>query len=348
MNKAASLFLIISALFLTTLSLSGSIHMEVTSFEADTSANPSQGNSGGRYDKEEAPSRVQRIMKELSDPSSDYIAVIAHRGDWRNWPENSIPAIEAAIAMGADAVEVDAVMTKDGVLIICHDSSIDRTTTGKGKIRELTYDQICSYSMRAGNNIKKPGIVIPTLSDVMDVCKDRCLINIDRGFEYYPEILALAEVKGMTEQIIVNSKATPSEYSAEYSNHTMNLLYAPIVKYTDEVWPSKGKDFDQFIAMDEQFFAYEIVWDGTLDDVETIIEKVHSKGSLVWLNTLWPSMCGGETKHIDDDTAFYDPADVYSRFISLSPRIILSDRPALLLDYLRSSGHHTLRDSQGH
>lgn len=291
-----------------------------------------------------ARTRTDRILSELQDPESKYVAVIAHRGDWRNWPENSIPAIESAIAMGVDAVEVDAARTKDGVLVICHDATIDRTTAGKGKIEELTYAEIRKYCMRAGNNIRKRDIFIPTLSEVMDVCKDRCLINIDKGFLYYDDILAMAKEKGMVEQIIINSKANPKRWAAKYSQYGENLKFAPIMNYTDDKWPTKSVDFNIFTSNPTPFFAYEIVWNGTLDGVEKVIGKARATGSLIWLNTLWVSMCGGKDAALDDDAAFYDPDGVYGRFMEYGPRIILTERPVLLIDYLDRTGRHTLKE----
>ena len=70
--------------------------------------------------------RTEKILAEINDPESDYVAVISHRGDWRNYPENSIPAIESVIRMGADMVEIDVSMTRDSVLVLCHDNTIDR------------------------------------------------------------------------------------------------------------------------------------------------------------------------------------------------------------------------------
>lgn len=290
-----------------------------------------------------AQSRTDLILNELNDPESGYVAVIAHRGDWRNWPENSIPAIESAIAMGCDAVEVDAARTKDGVLVICHDATIDRTTAGKGKIEDLTYEEIRSHCMRAGNNIRKRTIFIPTLSEVMDVCKDKCLINIDKGFLYYDEILAMAKEKGMTEQIIINSKANPKRWAAKYSQYKDNLKFAPIMNYDKEKWPTKSVDFSVFTSNPTPFFAYEIVWDGSLDGVEKVIEKARATGSLIWLNTLWVSMCGGKEAGMDDDAAFYDPAGVYGKFLGYGPRIVLTERPKLFIEYLNSIGRHTLK-----
>ena len=78
------------------------------------------------------------VVSELHDPSSDKVLVACHRGDWRNWPENSLAAIESVIGMGADIMELDLKLTKDSVLVVCHDRTIDRTTSGKGRVCDTT------------------------------------------------------------------------------------------------------------------------------------------------------------------------------------------------------------------
>ena len=65
-------------------------------------------------------------------PTIKKTLIAAHRGDWRNACENSLEAIENAIRMGVDIVEVDLQRTKDGELILMHDRKLDRTTTGYG------------------------------------------------------------------------------------------------------------------------------------------------------------------------------------------------------------------------
>jgi hypothetical protein len=59
--------------------------------------------------------RVDSLLAQLRDPSGEYIFVVAHRGDWRNAPENSLQGVERAILMGVDMVEVDVRLTKDSV-----------------------------------------------------------------------------------------------------------------------------------------------------------------------------------------------------------------------------------------
>lgn len=73
---------------------------------------------------------------------------MAHRGDWRNFPENSLEAIDNAVKMGVDIVELDVQRTKDGVLILMHDRTLDRTTTGKGYIAETNMEDIRKLNLK--------------------------------------------------------------------------------------------------------------------------------------------------------------------------------------------------------
>ena len=95
--------------------------------------------------------RAERVVSEIHDPASKKVLVASHRGDWRNYPENSLPAIRSAIEMGVDIVEIDLALTSDSVLVLCHDRTIDRTTSGRGLIAEITYDSIRRV-VRAGQN----------------------------------------------------------------------------------------------------------------------------------------------------------------------------------------------------
>ena len=92
--------------------------------------------------------RAEKILAEINDPNSDYVVVISHRGDWRNYPENSIPAIESVIRMGVDMMELDVKMTKDSVLVLMHDQTINRMTNGKGLVKDFTYDSLMTFKLR--------------------------------------------------------------------------------------------------------------------------------------------------------------------------------------------------------
>ena len=75
---------------------------------------------------------VKAIYAKITNPDNKEVTVVAHRADWRFAPENSLAAIESSIRLGADVVELDVQKTKDGQLILMHDKTLDRTTTGKG------------------------------------------------------------------------------------------------------------------------------------------------------------------------------------------------------------------------
>ena len=129
--------------------------------------------------------RVEKILAEINDPNSEYVVVISHRGDWRNWPENSIPAIESIIKMGVDMMELDVKMTKDSVLVLMHDKNIDRMTNGKGYISDMTYDSLMTFNLKRAHNVKTDSLKIPTLREALLCCKDRILVNVDHAYPYY-------------------------------------------------------------------------------------------------------------------------------------------------------------------
>ena len=144
--------------------------------------------------------RAEQIRADLLNPNSQRVLVVSHRADWRGWPENSLPAIESAINMGVDVVELDLQCTADSQLIIMHDSKIDRTTTGKGRVSEMTLDSIRTFRLKNGVSIKTRH-EIPTLREALLLCKDRVLINLDKADRYFDLVVPVLEETGTTRQI---------------------------------------------------------------------------------------------------------------------------------------------------
>ena len=71
-----------------------------------------------------------------------FAQICAHRGDVEVTPENTISAFLSAVRKGAQQIEFDVALTKDGKLVVMHDSTVDRTTSGKGRVSDLTFDEI--------------------------------------------------------------------------------------------------------------------------------------------------------------------------------------------------------------
>ncbi len=141
--------------------------------------------------------------------------VWGHRGadgwDKQYAPENTLPSFQKAIDMGADGVEFDVQLSKDGEIVICHDEKIDRTSDGKGYIKDYTLKELKRF------NFSKPhpeyGFVeIPTLKELLDLMKPTNLtlnIELKTGMIYYDGLeektVKLVKKYGMEERVIYSS-----------------------------------------------------------------------------------------------------------------------------------------------
>lgn len=287
--------------------------------------------------KEQYANRAEKILAEINDPNSDYVVVISHRGDWRNYPENSIPAIESVIRMGADMMELDVKMTKDSVLVLMHDKTIDRMTNGKGLVSDITYDSLMTFNMKRAHNVATDSIKVPTLREALLCCKDRILVNVDHAYPYYKEIVELANELGVTGQVLMKGKSNIDKVNEDMAKHENNLLYMPII----DINKPKGKAlFAEYQERGVVPMAYEVCWQYPGEELDNCIATILETGSKAWVNTLWPSLCGGVGN--DDDAALdaADPADVYGQYLDKGFTMIQTDRPELLINYLRSVGRH--------
>ena len=281
----------------------------------------------------ETDTRAERIVKTLHDTSSKSVLVASHRGDWRTFPENSLPAIRSAIDKGVDIIEIDLKMTSDSVLILMHDASIDRTTTGRGRVCDITFDSICKVSLRAGQGAPTHWKV-PTLEEALLLCKGRAVVNIDQGFQFYDRIHPLLERTGMLGQTLIKGRLAASEVESVFSAYSENCLFMPIInfgkKHHDEILRS-------YRQLPTPLLAYEVCWPKYTPKVKQFMQEVIAGGSKLWVNSLWPSQNGG----LCDDAAIEgDPAAVYGKLVDMGATLIQTDRPELLISYLRSRGLH--------
>ena len=294
--------------------------------------------------------RAEAIVAQIHDPSSRYVVVTVHRGDWRNFPENSIPAIESIIRMGADIMELDLKMTADSVLILSHDadvlrctnfSSVFRDQPGKSaRVKDLTLEEIKSLSLKRAHNVEIDTLHIPTLREALLCCKDRICVNVDQGYEYYDQVLAVTEELGVTDQILIKGKKSIETVAAHEAAYEHNMMYMPIV---DIQKPAGMALFNSYMEQQVVPLAYEVCWrqnDGTF---EKVARQIVDQGSKVWVNTIWASLCGGDGN--DDDAAFMaeDPGQVYQQYLDNGVSMIQTDRPELLIGWLTKKGRHTLK-----
>lgn len=274
----------------------------------------------------QATNRAERIRADLLNPDSERVLVAAHRADWRNYPENSLEGIESAIRMGVDIVELDLQCTADSQLILMHDPTLDRTTTGKGKISELPLDSILNFRLKNGVAIRT-SYRIPTLREALQLCKGRVLINLDKADRYFDLIVPLLQETGTTRQIIMKGRKSAQEVQLLYGKYLDEVIYMPVLDMNTSAALLQLSEY-----MPATPCAFELCFRNDDAYMKQAAQYLQGK-SLIWVNCLWDTLCGGH----EDDRALVNPDDHYGYLIdTLHVRILQTDRPAYLMQYLQT------------
>ncbi len=137
--------------------------------------------------------------------------VISHRGANRLAPENTIPAFEKSLEFGVDGFENDVHMTKDGVLVVCHDDTVDRTSDGHGFICEQTLEELRALDFGSWFSPAFIGTKIPTLAEFFALCGPLRVINVeikrapDGSTASAGAVVRLAKEMGVFDRLIISS-----------------------------------------------------------------------------------------------------------------------------------------------
>ena len=105
--------------------------------------------------------------------------IFGHRGSSAHAPENTLAAFELALKQGAPALELDAMLSADGQVVVIHDDSVDRTTNGSGKVRNMTLQALKELDAGSYFDPDFTGEKIPTLSEVFETLGQKIFINIE-------------------------------------------------------------------------------------------------------------------------------------------------------------------------
>ena len=281
---------------------------------------------------EKAATRAEQIRKQLLTCDESSVIVVAHRADWRNFPENSLEAIQSSIDMGVDMLEIDVQRTKDGVLMLMHDHNLDRMTNGNGNIAETTWEEISKLNLKdhQGNLTEYK---VPTLEQALLLCKDRIMINLDKADRYFDEVFALLEKTGTTNLIVMKGGQPANEVREKFGKYLDKVIYMPVVTINNVESEKAIYDF----LNDLKPVALELCYSNAESPVPLKMAKELKGRSLIWYNTLWDWLCAGH----HDDKAVEDLDGTYGYMIdTLGARILQTDRPQLMLDYLRSRKLH--------
>lgn len=150
-------------------------------------------------------------MSPLELPPGSRCLPVGHRGIPALAPENTLAAFREALKAEAEMIELDVQRARDGEFVVIHDTSIDRTTDGKGRIRELTLAQIRSYDAGSWYSPAFAGEKVPTLAEVIDLVRGQAALNIELKSSFLIEpgfeeaLLDFLGRKDFLDQVIISS-----------------------------------------------------------------------------------------------------------------------------------------------
>ncbi|KQN38459.1 hypothetical protein ASE92_03215 [Pedobacter sp. Leaf41] len=271
-------------------------------------------------------------LKQVFNRTHKEILVVAHRGDWRNAPENSLHALLNSIDRGFDMMELDVKMTKDSQMVVMHDNTIDRTTNGKGKVSDFTLEEIRKFKLRNGLG-RVTANPIPTFKELMRVAKNKILINVDKGNDHLPEVFKVLQETGTLQQAVVNvGDNIPFENLVSTEKIPAEAYIMVVVNMTN---PNALKIIKGY-GGSKKSVIQPIFNTDTLTNLKQLPQI--AKKQVVWLNSLWPSLNGGH----DDDRAVEQnqKPESWGWLLDFNPLFIQSDRPADLIKYLKERKLH--------
>ncbi len=281
----------------------------------------------------EIDAEIGKIITSFRNAGDGNLLIAAHRGDYKHFPENSFDAMLSAANLGADIVEVDVRKTKDQVLVLLHDKTIDRTTNGSGAILELTFEESQKFFLKnPDGSISKSKI--PALRDAMIALKGKCLIMLDKSNDYFDACLELSRELGLTHQMIFKSSKSRDEMKLILKENP-DVYYGLGInaKNKDHVNQYRQSIEQLNLQMLEISYTQETTW-LISEEARRLSDKYDVR---IWNNSLDKPRCSAGRC---DSKALKNPDENWGWQIEHGIGIIQTDEISALRDYLISVGRH--------
>ena len=258
------------------------------------------------------------------------VLVVAHRGvAGGNIPCNSLPAFEAALRQGADILETDLALSGDGQLLIFHPKKGKAHLNKDIHLNEMTMEQIRELRfVNIDNDPTAYGIL--TLDEFLERFKNRCLINLDHGWDDDMGLMIDAVRRhAMEEQVLIKAPAK-LKYAQIMEELAPDMMFMPIYKEEDTMT-------ELLEQMNVNFVGAELVFarEDSVFASEAYIRSHQDKGRLLWVNPILyyykSQLTGG---HNDDIAVTSDPEFGWGWLVDKGFDILQTDWPMPLRHFL--------------
>ncbi len=258
---------------------------------------------------------VKEIKKDLLNSASNTVLVASHRATHNNFPENSIPAIKESIRLGVDILEIDVKVTTDGIPVLMHDGTINRTTTGKGKLEEMSFEQLNQFFLVDKGVVTK--YKIPTLEETLLLAKGHILVDLDLKTDKLGPILEVIK-KTKTEDIVLFFDDDYNSLSF-FDKKNKDFMMMPRAHSLAEADSAIALFQPEVVHIDFSFYTPEVV---------NTIKKHKAR---VWINALGP---------VDIAIGNGKEEEALSQLLKNGANIIQTDEPERLLKLLKEKKIH--------
>lgn len=260
---------------------------------------------------QEPTARFREILKSFKEPGNSIVMIAAHRGAHLEDPENSMAAFRKSVELGIDIIELDVRCTKDGVLVLVHDKTVDRTTNGKGNVKDLTFEEIRKLRLKHNGQVTEE--VVPTLEEALLYAKGKIMIDLDiKAADCIGSIMETVNKTNTADQcLFFVGEAEHAKMIKDKNPAFMTLLRTNSVKEATECFKTVKSDA---IHIDESH--------NTVD----VIKGIKANGARVWHNALGP---------VDKEVGAGNTA-AFEKAVNTGANIIQTDYPALLKHFLIS------------
>ncbi|MCZ4693982.1 glycerophosphodiester phosphodiesterase family protein [Ancylomarina euxinus] len=275
---------------------------------------------------QQANNRIDSLLQILNTPTDSYIMVVAHRGDWTNAPENSLQAIKNAIEIGVDILEIDVRFTKDKVPVVIHDKTLNRTTTGSGKISRFTLNDLKGIFLTDKHG-KPTSHKIPTLDEALLLSKGKILINLDKCTMHLDKIVKHLYKTNTLNQIIIKKRDDFYKINLQKKCFKNRLIYIPqIIEKNKKLEHHTNKFIKKYKPL---------VFDINLTENDSLllplINKLKQNFCRIWVSTT----ANENVRNYNNREKSPNSETKWGWAIDFGANIIVTDEPKLLIEYLK-------------